>query len=84
MSVLQYFIEKAGIGKDFTCDGKTLLVNVAAKEGHFACVKYLLKVGDKYYDEHLQATPLHCAAGRGHLDIVKYLMDHHRNICIHS
>ena len=60
------------------CEGRTPL-SLAALKGHLPCVKYLLKIGCKHYDEH-QKTPLHHAASNGCLDVVKYLMDHHSNM----
>ena len=79
LQICKYFIERLQVEKDLKdCNGKTPLF-IAAFTGQLPCVKYLLKIGWKHFDEK-KNTPLHSAAAEGHLDVVKYLMDHHSNM----
>jgi ankyrin repeat protein len=54
---------------------------LAAKNGHFEIVKYLVGKG-AYKDskDNNDETPLHLAAWNGHFEIVKYLVENGANI----
>jgi ankyrin repeat protein len=51
---------------------------LAAGNGHFKIVKYLVEKGaDKESKDLSSHTPLHLAAKKGHFEIVKYLVENH-------
>ena len=79
LHILQYLINDLKMSKDshFPKVGYSVgvsLLSRAAMYGHMPVVKYLLEIGGDHLDQRSELTPLHYAAGNGHLELVKYLM----------
>ena len=74
LRILQYLIEHVKMDRDLTNFKGATALNLAASGGYLPCVQYLLKIGSKHFDAR-HKTPLQYAVMKGHLDVVKYVMN---------
>ena len=81
LTIIRYLIEKAEISVGIKGDNGQTLLHVAADNGYFAIVQYLiLNHANIEERDSFGRTPLHYASMNGHFEIVKYLISHGADI----
>ncbi|KAJ4820945.1 ankyrin repeat family protein [Rhynchospora pubera] len=73
--ICQYFVEDLGFPVDILAPQGETPLSHAARRGHIATARYLISQGANPVAPNMEGwTPLHCAAGDGQDEIVKYLL----------